>query len=194
MILSTRNVAEFMSEYLVGNASLVEAMLNGDHSKHLENTTYMSYLNIPSDDTTTTDEKTEEQELPVVDEKPLIPMSDLAAEALYHFKASPLMAASFRGIPPTFILSAEYDPLKDENFLYAKRLKDAGIDVEHKHYNSFHGFATATSEPNIMGTEEGWQARDDVIEYIKRTMNSIKTEHEETDEGEEDDDDEAEYA
>lgn len=188
VILSTRNVAEYMSEYLAGNSSLVEAILSGQHSKHLENTTYMSYLKIPSDDTMNIDEKAEEQELPVADEKPLIPMSDLAAEALYHFKASPLMASSFRGIPPTFILSAEHDPLMDENFLYAKRLRDAGIDVEHKHYNSFHGFACVTSEPNILGTEEGWQARDDVIEYVKRIMSSMKTEHDGGDEREEEED------
>lgn len=171
VILSTRKVAEYISSYLAGNLSLVEALLSGQHSKHLENTKYMSYLT-ESDDTTSTDDKPEEQELPVVNEKPLIPMSDLAAETLYHFKASPLMASSFRGIPPTFILTAEYDPLKDEDFLYAKRLKDAGIDVEHKHYNSFHGFASATTEPGIMGTEEGWQARDDVIDYVKRIMDS----------------------
>ncbi len=44
-------------------------------------------------------------------------------------RVSPLRAPDFRGLPPTRIHAAEYDPLKDEAELYAKRLVEAGVDA-----------------------------------------------------------------
>jgi acetyl esterase/lipase len=40
----------------------------------------------------------------------------------------------------TFLLTTEIDILRDDGFIYAKRLKDLGLNIEHKHYdNLFHG-------------------------------------------------------
>ncbi len=54
--------------------------------------------------------------------------------------ASPSLA-KLEGSPKTYIETAEFDPLRDEGVLYAKRLKEAGVDVEEHHtYKTVHGY------------------------------------------------------
>ncbi|MFH0766890.1 MAG: alpha/beta hydrolase [Bacillota bacterium] len=54
--------------------------------------------------------------------------------------ASPSLA-DVTGLPETYIETADYDCLRDEGILYAKRLKEAGIKViEHHTKNTVHGY------------------------------------------------------
>jgi acetyl esterase len=70
-----------------------------------------------------------------------LPAGDWAgdwAEDPYMF---PLCASDLSDLAPAFVMTAEFDPLRDEGIAYAQKLAAAGVPVEHIHVeDQMHGF------------------------------------------------------
>ncbi|RXJ73671.1 alpha/beta hydrolase [Veronia nyctiphanis] len=55
--------------------------------------------------------------------------------------ASPILTANLAEAPKTYLLTVEYDPLRDEGQAMASRMKEAGVDIVHEHIDDcMHAF------------------------------------------------------
>jgi acetyl esterase len=79
-------------------------------------------------------------------------------------EASPLRSSSFEGLPPSFIITANYDPLRDEGKAYADKLKAAGVESHYRNFENVHGF---------FGTGEmGQDAMQQAVDFLKQKFNT----------------------
>ena len=70
-------------------------------------------------------------------------------EAANNPYAAPMKAQSLQNLPPALIITAEYDPLRDEGKAYAERLKAEGVTTQYTMYSGMiHGFIGMASVVN----------------------------------------------
>jgi acetyl esterase len=110
---------------------------------------------------------------------PGVDRDDLAG-ALQHYVGdhdrrdpllSPIHAADHRGLPPAFIVTADWDLLRDDGARYAECLRSAGVVVRYVNYPDMpHGFL---SMPKLCGDAPGALA--DIIEEMRPHLQPSST-------------------
>jgi acetyl esterase len=67
-----------------------------------------------------------------------------------HPYAAPLQADRLDGVPPAFLLTCGFDPLRDDGRALAERLDAAGVPIRHVQYGDMiHGFLTMLANPEL---------------------------------------------
>lgn len=83
---------------------------------------------------------------------------------------APYFATSLRHMPPTHVVTAGCDPLRDEGKLYADSLKQNGVAVTYTDYDGMlHGFLFHTY---IMQLDVGVQAVKDICMHLRHALHS----------------------
>ena len=84
------------------------------------------------------------------------------------WRAQPGLAPDVSGLPPAIVLTAEYDPVRDQGRAYVDRLQAAGVTVEHHEYPGvIHGWV------NMLGViDAGQKALDDLAGALRVALSA----------------------
>jgi acetyl esterase len=80
------------------------------------------------------------------------------------------MRGQLAGLPPTLIVTAEYDPVRDEGETYRRRLAEAGVRTTLRRYpGMIHGFYAMTDL-----FDDGHSVYEDVLAFIHSIGADVK--------------------
>jgi acetyl esterase len=83
-------------------------------------------------------------------------------------RASPLRAADLSGQPPALVITAGFDPLRDEGHAYAERLSAAKVDVvDHEYPGQIHAFVSLTR-----AIPQGLAATSEIGDFLRSMLGS----------------------
>ncbi|KAF7199053.1 neutral cholesterol ester hydrolase 1 [Nothobranchius furzeri] len=142
-ILPRHTMVQFWLQYLGADLSLLPQLVVNNHSA------VASELRLRLDWTTLLPQKVRKSHKPVTVEKDSHGVLK-AVPGFLDVRAAPLLARSevLAKTPRAYILTCEFDVLRDDGLMYARRLQDAGVSVTSEHYeDGFHGCFSFISWP-----------------------------------------------
>jgi acetyl esterase len=85
-------------------------------------------------------------------------------------RASPLLAPDLSGQPPALVVTAGFDPLRDEGQAYAARLRAAGVEVVDREYpGQIHAFVSLTR-----AIPEGLACTHEIADFVRERLASAR--------------------
>ncbi|NXJ96752.1 AAAD deacetylase, partial [Corythaixoides concolor] len=158
-------MVKFWSQYFTSDSSLRKAMASNTHvpveSSHLLQ--FVNWSNLLP----------EEMKKDHVYASSTYGSSELARKypGFLDPRAAPLLAsdAQLRGLPLTYILTCEYDVLRDDGVMYAQRLRVVGVPVTHDHAkDTFHGAMAFVLDPAALAV--GQRLMNRYIEWLNENL------------------------
>ncbi|XP_068613408.1 arylacetamide deacetylase-like [Brachionichthys hirsutus] len=135
-ILSRTLMVRFWSEYFTSDKALFRAMMTNTHNCP-ESSSLLKFVNwstfLPE-----TYRRKYNYSAPAVEAA----LKDGLSQSFTDPRASPLLVpdSALRSLPKTYVLTCEFDVLRDDGIMYVTRLRAAGVEVTHEHYDTgFHG-------------------------------------------------------
>lgn len=164
-ILFRGRMAFYFLQYLNGDVSLCQEVLEGNHVPAELRPRYELWLSPSNLSPECLTRGFYKHPSPEYDGEVYHAIKD----GLEH-EVSPLLAddALIQKTPRTFILTCEYDVLRDDGILYRKRLLDLGKDVTWQHVlDGFHGM--------INFFNQGWLTFPSAVQVVDGAVHYIKT-------------------
>ena len=83
-------------------------------------------------------------------------------------RVSPLLADNFSGLPPAYVVTGGFDPLRDEGMAYSEKLAAAGVADTQRHFpGQIHAFASLTKV-----IPQGNQCLEEIGAWLEQTWTS----------------------
>ncbi|KAM3870951.1 neutral cholesterol ester hydrolase 1-like [Diretmus argenteus] len=168
-ILHRHLMVQFWLQYLGAESSLLPLMLANNHSS-IHQSAITPELRARLDWTVLLPPKYRKNYKPVVVETG---SQEVVKEmpGLLDVRAAPLLAGPeiLGKCPRAYILTCEYDVLRDDGLMYARRLQDAGVTVTNDHYDDgFHGCLSFSVWPTYF--EVGERALRGYFSWLQKNL------------------------
>lgn len=168
-VLTRFFLVKFWMQYLAVDLSLIQEFLSNNHSS-LQQPLLTPELRAHFDWTTLLSAEQQKNYRPVVAGEGLKGVME-KVPGLLDVRASPLLAESevLSKCPKTYIMTCEFDVLRDDGLMYVRRLQEAGVTVTSVHYeDGFHGCFTFVFWP--LDFEVGKRALRDYINWLQDNL------------------------
>ncbi|VFV19185.1 arylacetamide deacetylase-like 2 [Lynx pardinus] len=103
--------------------------------------------------------------------EPVLGRHNYSLPALMDIRASPLLAndSQLQNLPSTYILTCQYDCVRDDGLMYVTRLQNVGVQVTHDHIeNGFHGALLFMVSPPYLRL--GLRIRDMYVSWLDKNL------------------------
>eukprot|EP00066_Takifugu_rubripes_P004690 XP_003968207.1 PREDICTED: neutral cholesterol ester hydrolase 1-like [Takifugu rubripes] len=162
-------MARFWLQYLGADSSLEPLLLTNNHSS-LDQRVISADTRSKVDWTALLSSEKRKHFRPVVKARGSPEVMD-AVPHLMDVRAAPLLAdqAVLRRTPTAYVMTCEFDVLRDDGLMYVRRLQDAGVTATSDHYeDGFHGCMVFSFLP--MMSSVGQRSMNNYISWLDQNL------------------------